>query len=222
MKREKLGLILTLCLILCIAVALVFAGCSEAKAEYYTDTTEKENDSAASEHVVETVVKYVEVVREIRVPEIVEVPVIVRETEYVEVPCGVSDRTERYSEIEISPWEEELLARLAWREARGEKTLGMRLVVEVVLNRVLSPHFPNTVYGVIFDRVGGTQFSPVSMGTIYKTPTESSIIAAKICLEGYTISDRILFFMNPRIATNNWISKNRPYAFSIGNHDFYY
>lgn len=114
------------------------------------------------------------------------------------------------------------LSRIISAEAAGESLLGQIAVGNVVLNRVKSRQYPNTVYGVIFDRVGGTQFSPVSMGTIYKAPTESSIIAAKICLEGYSISDRILFFMNPRIATNNWISKNRPYAFSIGNHDFYY
>lgn len=114
------------------------------------------------------------------------------------------------------------LSRIISAEAAGESLLGQIAVGNVVLNRVESRQYPNTVYGVIFDRVGGTQFSPVSMGTIYKKPTESSVIAAKICLEGYSISDRILFFMNPRIATNNWISKNRPYAFSIGNHDFYY
>ena len=49
----------------------------------------------------------------------------------------------------------------------------------------------------------------------------TAVIAAKICLDGYSISDEILFFMNPRIATSNWISKNRPFAFTIGNHDFY-
>ena len=114
------------------------------------------------------------------------------------------------------------LSRIISAEAAGESLYGQIAVGNVVLNRVRSRQYPNTVYGVIFDRVGGTQFSPVAMGTIYKTPTESSVIAAKICLEGYSISDNILFFMNPRIATNNWISKNRPYAFSIGNHDFYY
>jgi N-acetylmuramoyl-L-alanine amidase len=62
----------------------------------------------------------------------------------------------------------------------------------------------------------------VASGTIYKTPTKESIIAAKICLEGYNIDEAILFFMNPKIATSNWISKNRPYAFTIGNHAFYY
>lgn len=113
------------------------------------------------------------------------------------------------------------LSRIISAESAGESLYGQIAVGNVVLNRVRSKQFPNTVYGVIFDRVGGTQFSPVAMGTIYKTPSASSVIAAKICLEGYSISDEILFFMNPRIATSNWISKNRPFAFSIGNHDFY-
>ncbi len=114
------------------------------------------------------------------------------------------------------------LSRIISAEAGGESLLGQIAVGNVVLNRVEDRRYPNTIYGVIFDRVGGTQFTPVAIGTIYKTPTESSVIAAKICLEGYTVSDRILFFMNPRISTSNWISNNRPYAFSIGNHDFYY
>ncbi len=113
------------------------------------------------------------------------------------------------------------LSRIISAEAAGEPFLGQIAVGNVVMNRVAHPSYPNTVYGVIFDRKHGTQFSPVSMGTIYNTPSESSVIAAKICLEGYTLSDEILFFFNPRIATSNWISKNRPYAFTIANHDFY-
>lgn len=113
------------------------------------------------------------------------------------------------------------LSRIISAEAKGESLEGQIAVGNVVLNRMRSPSYPNSIYGVIFDRKHGTQFSPVAYGTIYQTPTTSSVIAAKICLEGYTMSDSILFFMNPRIATNNWISKNRPYAFSIGNHDFY-
>ena len=114
------------------------------------------------------------------------------------------------------------LSRIINAESSGESMLGMIAVGNVVLNRRASNQYPNTVYGVIFDRKGGTQFSPVSMGTIYNTPSQASIIAAKICLEGYSVDDNILFFMNPRIATNNWISKNRPFAFTIGRHDFYY
>ena len=113
------------------------------------------------------------------------------------------------------------LSRIISAESAGESLYGQIAVGNVVLNRVASRQFPNTVYGVIFDRVGGTQFSPVAMGTIYRAPAVSSVIAAKICLEGYSISNEILFFMNPRIATSNWISKNRPFAFRIGNHDFY-
>ena len=114
------------------------------------------------------------------------------------------------------------LARIIHAESAGEPLLGQIAVGNVVLNRVKSSAYPNTIYGVIFDRKNGTQFSPVVFGTIYNTPNTDSVIAAKLCLEGYTLSDSIFFFMNPRIATNNWISKNRPFAFRIGNHNFYY
>lgn len=113
------------------------------------------------------------------------------------------------------------LARIISAESQGEPLKGQIAVGNVVLNRVRHKSYPNTIYGVIFDRKHGTQFSPVSFGTIYNKPSESAIIAAKICLEGYSISNTALFFMNPRIATSNWISQNRPYAFTIGNHDFY-
>ena len=113
------------------------------------------------------------------------------------------------------------LSRIISAEAGGEPLLGKIAVGNVVINRKEHKSYPNTIYGVIFDRKNGTQFSPVAFGTIYNTPTAESIIAAKICLEGYSVSHSILFFMNPRIATNNWISQNRPFAFKIGNHYFY-
>ena len=113
------------------------------------------------------------------------------------------------------------LARIINAEAGGESLIGKIAVGNVVINRKNSRSFPNSIYGVIFDRKYGTQFSPVAIGTIYKTPNAESIIAAKICLEGYTVSDEILYFMNPRLATSNWISRNRPFVFKIGNHNFY-
>ena len=113
------------------------------------------------------------------------------------------------------------LSRIISAEAKGEPMKGQIAVGNVVLNRVKSSSYPNTIYGVIFDRKHGTQFSPVSFGTIYQKPTASAEIAAKICLEGYSLSEDILFFLNPRASTNFWIVKNRPYAFTIGNHDFY-
>ena len=113
------------------------------------------------------------------------------------------------------------LARIISAEAQGESMTGKLAVGNVVLNRVRSSAYPNTIYGVIFDRRYGTQFSPVDNGTIYNTPTEESIIAAKMCLEGYTVSDSILYFVNPKLASNSWASNNRPYAFTIGNHAFF-
>jgi len=113
------------------------------------------------------------------------------------------------------------LSRIINAEAGGESLEGKIAVGNVVLNRKDSSLYPNTVYGVIFDRKHGTQFTPVATGTIYRTPSSESVIAAKICLEGHSISREALFFMNPRIATSNWIAKNCRFLFRIGNHDFY-
>lgn len=113
------------------------------------------------------------------------------------------------------------LSRIIYAESRGEPLLGKIAVGNVIMNRVASPLYPNTIYSVIFDRKYGTQFTPVATGAIYNDPTDECIRAAKMVLEGTSVSDDVLFFMNPRIATSSWISKNREYAFTIGNHAFY-
>ncbi len=113
------------------------------------------------------------------------------------------------------------LARIIEAESGGEPLLGKIAVGNIVLNRVKSPLYPNTIYGVIFDRKYGVQFSPVQDGRIYNTPSYQSTLAAKICLEGFKISDDALFFLAPATASSLWIAKNREYVFSIGHHDFY-
>lgn len=114
------------------------------------------------------------------------------------------------------------LSRIISAESAGQPLEGQIAVGNVVLNRVAHPGYPNTIYGVIFDRKYGTQFQPVSNGTIYRQPKAESVIAAKICLEGYTVSDKILFFYNPRISTSNWIGRTREFFRVIGDHWFYY
>lgn len=114
------------------------------------------------------------------------------------------------------------LSRIISAEARGEPLRGKIAVGNVILNRVASSGFPNTIYGVIFDKKNGVQFTPAANGTVYQAPTSESIIAAKICLEGYSVSTGILYFVNPAKAPNSWASKNRPYFGKIGNHAFYY
>lgn len=113
------------------------------------------------------------------------------------------------------------LARIIHAESVGESLLGQIGVGSVVLNRVSSKDFPNTIYSVIFDKKYGIQFTPVANGTIYNTPAYNPKLAAKICLEGFRVSDEVLFFLEPKISTSFWISSTRKYAFSIGNHDFY-
>ena len=113
------------------------------------------------------------------------------------------------------------LARIIHAESRGEALIGQIAVGNVVLNRVRSAYYPNTIYGVIFDRKYGVQFSPILDGSIYNTPGYNSTLAAKICLEGYDVSEGAFFFLNTALATSSWIPRTREYAFTIGNHDFY-
>ena len=91
------------------------------------------------------------------------------------------------------------LARIISAESKGESLKGKIAVGNVVLNRVRSSAYPNTIYGVIFDKRYGIQFAPVSNGSIYNSPTAESIVAAKICLEGYTLSSDIIYFLNPQM-----------------------
>lgn len=113
------------------------------------------------------------------------------------------------------------LSRIISAESRGEPLLGQLAVGNVVLNRAASPDFPDTVHGVIFDRRYAIQFSPVANGTIYHDPTPLSVVAAKLALEGYSLSTGIIYFLNADLATNFWVPQNRPYALTVGCHDFY-
>jgi N-acetylmuramoyl-L-alanine amidase len=113
------------------------------------------------------------------------------------------------------------LSRIISAESRGESLLGQIAVGSVVMNRVASSEYPNTIWGVIFDRKWGVQFSPILDGSIYNTPTATSTVAAKICLEGFNVNRDALFFLYPRASTSSWIPSSREYLFSIGKHDFY-
>ena len=113
------------------------------------------------------------------------------------------------------------LSKIITAESKGESLIGQIAVGDVIMNRVKSPLYPNTIYGVIFDRKYGVQFSPTLDGSIYQNPTFTATLAAKICLEGTSLSDNALFFLNPKTAESNWIVKSREYAYTIGGHDFY-
>ena len=113
------------------------------------------------------------------------------------------------------------LSKIINAESGGESLIGQIAVGDVIMNRVKSNLYPNTIYGVIFDRKYGVQFSPTLDGSIYNNPTYTATLAAKICLEGTSLSDNALFFLNPKTAESNWIVRSREYAYTIGGHDFY-
>lgn len=124
---------------------------------------------------------------------------------------------ERYYDADAVYW----LSRIISAESRGEPLIGQIAVGCVVLNRTRHPSFPNTIWGVIFDRKWGIQFSPVANGTIYDTPAASSILAAKICLDGFSISEDALYFLRPSASSSSWIVNTRPFLWVIGNHYFF-
>ncbi len=113
------------------------------------------------------------------------------------------------------------LSRIISAESDVEPMIGQIAVGNVVLNRVNSRYYPDTIYDVIFDFKHGIQFTPAYTGTVNRTPSQSSIAAAKICLEGFSVSDDIIYFLDPSIATNFWIVENCIFVMNIGSHDFY-
>lgn len=113
------------------------------------------------------------------------------------------------------------MARIISAESRGEPLLGKLAVGTVVLNRVASKEFPDTIYDVIFDREWGVQFTPVANGTVYNEPTEESILAAKMVLDGARAAGDSLYFLAPELTNNHWIMENREYVTTIGCHWFY-
>ena len=113
------------------------------------------------------------------------------------------------------------LSRIIYAESGNQPLAGQIAVGNVVLNRVESPVFPDSVFDVIFDKSCGVQFSPVQTGSIYAEPSEEAVAAAKLALEGYSTCGGALYFVNPDIGADGWFAYNLTYVASIGDHDFY-
>lgn len=114
------------------------------------------------------------------------------------------------------------LARIVHAEAGGEPYKGKVAVGNVILNRVKSNDFPNTIYNVIFEYYKNIpQFSPVADGTIYNTPSSESIQAAKDAINGVRPVGNSTYFFNPSKASGSWIVQSKSYVMRIGEHTFY-
>lgn len=109
-----------------------------------------------------------------------------------------------------------LLARAVYGESRGEPYEGQVAVAAVILNRVKSPSFPNTIAGVVYQ---SGAFDVVSDGQINLSPDSSALRAARDAMAGWDPTSGCIYYYNPRTATNQWI-RSRPVMRVIGSHVF--
>ena len=109
-----------------------------------------------------------------------------------------------------------LLAKAIYGEARGEPYAGQVAVGAVIMNRVKSSKFPNTISGVIYQ---SGAFDAVSDGQINLNPDSTAKKAAQDALNGWDPSYGAIYYFNPSTATNKWIW-SRPLTVTIGKHRF--
>lgn len=153
---------------------------------------------------------------------------------YREMPQDVSS-PERYvnydvlvneNAISLDDESKEILCRIVEAEAGNEDEKGRMLVANVVMNRVESSRFPNTVKGVVFQKSGGLyQFSPVANGRYYRVNvSEETRKAVDKVLRGKDDSRGALYFVN-RYAANSeymsWFDRKCTALFSYGRHEFF-
>ncbi|MEG7333084.1 spore cortex-lytic enzyme [Bacillus sp. 0102A] len=109
-----------------------------------------------------------------------------------------------------------LLSQAVYGEARGEPYEGQVAVAAVILNRLNSPLFPNSVAGIIFEPLA---FTAVADGQIYMQPNETAREAVLDAINGWDPTEEALYYFNPDTATSAWIW-GRPQIKRIGKHIF--
>lgn len=116
----------------------------------------------------------------------------------------------------VSRADRKLLAQLVHAEANGEPFDGKVKVARVVLNRVASPKFPNSIREVILQP---HQFTPVQTGAINNTPTDADYKAVDEAISSNSEKDGSLYFFNPDLTKSTWL-KSKPTTDVIGHHVF--
>lgn len=122
-----------------------------------------------------------------------------------------SSGTNGYSSADVY-----LLAKIIHAEARGESYTGKVAVGAVVLNRVKSPNFPNTISGVVYQPYA---FTAVADGQINLSPNAEAKRAAQAAMNGWDPTYGSLYYYNPAIATSKWIFSRKTVT-TIGKHVF--
>lgn len=136
---------------------------------------------------------------------------------YVIKGDGPIESGETFYDEEDLKW----MSKIIHAEACGESLEGKIAVGNVIMNRVASDSYPDSIYGVIFDRKYGVQFTPAYSGSVYCNPSEESILAAKLALDGADVIGDGLYFVQAAISSSCWVGRNCSYLTTIGNHCFY-
>ncbi|KAB1440197.1 cell wall hydrolase [Candidatus Galacturonibacter soehngenii] len=138
----------------------------------------------------------------------------------------VESTSETVPKIELSSQDYKALLRIVEAEATGEDKKGKILVGNVIMNRVRSEEFPDTVEKVVFQRVGGhVQFSPTADGRYESVDiSDETKEAIKDILNGVDYSQGALFFSARDKAdpsNMSWFDTNLKWLFEYGGHEFY-
>ena len=137
-------------------------------------------------------------------------------TDKLAVMSGGASYYELNYDAELLYW----LPQIINAEAKFEPLAGQIGVGNVVMNRLRSPDFPDTIFEVIYDTEHTVQFEPISTGGIFQEPTEQATIAAYLCLEGYSTVGGSLYFVNPEFGSG-WFDSSLELVETIGHHNFY-
>lgn len=165
-----------------------------------------------------------EAIRELTIEPTIEPsaePIVAAEAQETAPP--VEEEAETEPEWKYSEHDEELLLKIAMAEAEGEGEKGKALVMMVVINRAEDDHFPNSIEGVIFQKLGDYyQFSPVQDGGIIngRKPDEQCYAALDMIKGGWDESEGATFF-EATYSTSTWHRNNLEYLFQYGGHVFY-
>ena len=136
--------------------------------------------------------------------------------------CRFITGSEDYYKLNMSAEYQYWLPRIIAIETVDEPMAGKIGVGNVILNRVKSPRYPDTIYRVLYDNNTGVQFAPATTGALKaKLEDEESRIAACLIYEGYNTVGDSLFFANPENNGDYWFRTNCILVVTIGRHEFF-
>lgn len=132
--------------------------------------------------------------------------------------AGAAESSDVQLPVKYSERDLQLMANAVYGESRGEPYEGQVAVAAVILNRLESPDFPNSISEIIFQPGA---FTAVADGQIWLTPNERAKQAVLDAMNGWDPTENALYYFNPKTATSKWIW-SRPQIKQIGEHIFCY